>query len=302
MSRVTLEQWRMLKAVVDAGGFARAAERVHKSASSVNHAVQKLEEQLGVEVFQLQGRKAELTPAGHALLRRAEHLLEEAADIEALAGALATGVESELHLAVEQIIPAARVIHALEAFSREQPATRIQLHEVVLEDGPQRLEQGRVDMLLAPQVPSDFLAQEIGEQTMVCVAHPGHPLARSGAVLTRRDLRPHRQVVLRDSGARGNGEGGWLDADQRWTVGHVSTVLEVLRSGVGFAWVPLDRVADDLASGRLAELVLEAGGRMRVPFYLTLADGDAAGVAGRTLADALRTAFQSLPTSTGMDP
>lgn len=301
MSRVTLEQWRMFKAVVDAGGFARAAERVHKSPSSVNHAVQKLEEQLGVEVFELQGRRAGLTPAGQALLRRAEHLLEEAAEIEALAGALAGGVESELHLALEQIVPMGPVLEALEVFSRDQPATRIQLHEVVLEDGPRRLAEGQADMLLAPQVPSGFLAHEIGEQVMVCVADPGHPLVNGPQGLTRRDLRPYRQVVLRDSGEQGGGEGGWLDADQRWTVGHVSTVLDVLRCGVGFAWVPLDRVAVDLDAGRLTELPLEAGARVRVPLYLTLADGGAAGVAGQALAGGLHAAFHDSRCATGKD-
>ncbi|WP_315982943.1 LysR family transcriptional regulator [Aliamphritea spongicola] len=45
--RVTLEQWRMLKAVVDHGGFAHAAAAVHKSQSSINHAIHKMEDQLG---------------------------------------------------------------------------------------------------------------------------------------------------------------------------------------------------------------------------------------------------------------
>jgi hypothetical protein len=51
MSRVTLAQWKMLAAVVDHGGFARAAEAVYKSPSTLNHAVQKLEEQLGVQAL-----------------------------------------------------------------------------------------------------------------------------------------------------------------------------------------------------------------------------------------------------------
>ena len=72
MNRTTLEQWRMLQAVVDHGGFAQAAAAIHKSQSTINHAVHKLQDQLGVPVLEVVGRKAQLTEAGALLLRRAE--------------------------------------------------------------------------------------------------------------------------------------------------------------------------------------------------------------------------------------
>ena len=75
--RVTLEQWRALVAVVDAGGFAHAAERLHKTQSTVSYAVRRLEESLGVTVFELEGRRAVLTGAGRVLYRRGQALLRE---------------------------------------------------------------------------------------------------------------------------------------------------------------------------------------------------------------------------------
>jgi DNA-binding transcriptional LysR family regulator len=69
--RVTLEQWRALQAVVDAGSYARAAERPHKSQLAVTYAVQQLEQALRVKVFELQGRKTVLTDPGLLLYRRA---------------------------------------------------------------------------------------------------------------------------------------------------------------------------------------------------------------------------------------
>ena len=58
---ITLEQWRTLLAVVDAGGYAQAAELLHKSQSAVTYAVQKIESLLGVKAFEIQGRKAQLS-------------------------------------------------------------------------------------------------------------------------------------------------------------------------------------------------------------------------------------------------
>ena len=66
--RITLEQWRCLVAVVEAGGFAQAAEQLNKSQSTVSHAVKKLQSSLDLELLTIEGRKAELTEAGVALV------------------------------------------------------------------------------------------------------------------------------------------------------------------------------------------------------------------------------------------
>ena len=90
--RISLEQWRSLLAVVDAGGYAQAAAALHKSQSAVTYAVQKMESLLGVKIFEVVGRKAHLTPTGEVLYRRAKALLEEAGALEGAAGSLAAGL------------------------------------------------------------------------------------------------------------------------------------------------------------------------------------------------------------------
>src|SRR5262245_51518486 len=98
--RVTLEQWQALVAVVDAGSYAKASEKLHKSQSSVTYAVQKLQAQLGVKAFEITGRKATLTPTGQILYRRARVLLEEAESAEKTAKSLSAGWEAEIRIAV----------------------------------------------------------------------------------------------------------------------------------------------------------------------------------------------------------
>lgn len=94
MSRSTLEQWRMFGTVVEHGGFAQAAEAIHKSQSSINHAVHKLQDQLDLPLLEVVGRKARLTDAGALMLRRASQLLEQADQLEKVAGSLARGNEA----------------------------------------------------------------------------------------------------------------------------------------------------------------------------------------------------------------
>ena len=95
----TLEQWRILQAVVDAGGYAQAAELLNKSQSSLNHAVAKLQNQLGVELLHVVGRKAFLTAAGEVMLRRSRLLTQQIEDLELLAANIDMGWEPELRLA-----------------------------------------------------------------------------------------------------------------------------------------------------------------------------------------------------------
>jgi len=89
--RISLEQWRSLLAVVDAGGYAQAAEALHKSQSAVTYAVQKIEALLAVKVFEVIGRKAHLTSTGEVLYRRAKALLDESGALEGAARRLAAG-------------------------------------------------------------------------------------------------------------------------------------------------------------------------------------------------------------------
>jgi len=58
--RVSLEQWRTLQAVIDCGGYAQAAVQLHRSQSSVSYAVKRLQQQLGISLMHIEGRKAVL--------------------------------------------------------------------------------------------------------------------------------------------------------------------------------------------------------------------------------------------------
>src|ERR1700740_1982422 len=141
--KITLEQWRALQAVVEAGGYAQAAESLHKSQSTVTYAVQKLESLLGVKVFEVVGRKARLTPTGQVLYRRAKALLDEAGSLESAAATLAAGWEPELRLAIEIIFPTWLLLECFARFADEHPQTRIELYETVMSGSEEALLQRR---------------------------------------------------------------------------------------------------------------------------------------------------------------
>ncbi|HEX6267151.1 MAG TPA: LysR family transcriptional regulator, partial [Burkholderiales bacterium] len=70
-----MDQWTALVTVVESGSYAKAGEVLHKSQSTLTYAIQRLEELLGLKVFEIRGRKAVLTPAGEVLYRRGRALV-----------------------------------------------------------------------------------------------------------------------------------------------------------------------------------------------------------------------------------
>ncbi len=288
MPKATLEQWRMFKAVVDAGGFNQASTVVHKSQSSVHHAVNKLEQALGVPLFDNDGRKIKLTEEGKLLLSRATWLLEEAKKLESVAHGLQHGVESQLRIAVDLIFPANILNKVLNAVSVKYPFLRIELMESVLSGANSLLNSGQVDLAISPFPHPDGFTEELCNVNFVAVASPDHPLHQQSTSLSIKDLKAHRQIVIRDSSSERKTDSGWLGAEQRWTVSHISTSIEMIKNGFGFAWLPEKMVSPHLAEGRLAKLPLKEGSSRKATLYLCFEDGEQLGPAAREFIGTLR--------------
>jgi DNA-binding transcriptional LysR family regulator len=285
--RISLEQWRALLTVVDAGGYAQAATVLHKSQSAVTYAVQKIEALLGVKAFEVTGRKAHLTQTGEVLYRRAKSLLEEAGALEVAAGQLAAGWEPELRLAVEIVFPTWLLLQCFARFGEERPQTHIELYETVLSGTEEALMQRRVDLAICSRIPPGFAGDALMRLRFIAMAHPAHPLHQLGRELTLQDLRKHRHLVIRDTGSQRR-SGGWLGAEQGWTVSHKATSIHAAGMGLGFAWYAEDTVRGELERGELRPLPLREGGERWGELYLVFADRDYAGPGAQRLAQIIR--------------
>jgi DNA-binding transcriptional LysR family regulator len=79
-----------------------------------------------------------------------------------------------------------------------------------------------------------------------------------------------------------------METTQRWTVSHFATSVDSVRSGYGFAWLPEDKIRDELVAGTLKPLALREGGERYVELYLIFADREHAGPGALRLAEILR--------------
>ncbi len=285
--RITLDQWAALVAIVEQGGYEQASARLHRTQSTVTYTIKKLEDLLGLKVFERQGRRSALTPAGQVLYRRGKSLLDDAVRIERSAAGLAQGWEAEVRLAVEVIFPTWLLLRALADFGREHPEIRIELFEAVLGGVEEALTEGRVDLTIGTLVPGGFIGDALMQVRFVCAAAPAHPLHLLGRPVELDDLRAHRHLVVRDSGARRNRSGGWLN-EQRWTVSNKATQIRSACMGLGFAWFAEENIRDELATGALKQLPLTEGAERYATLYLVYADRVAAGPATQRLVEIIR--------------
>ncbi|RMC37993.1 LysR family transcriptional regulator [Paracoccus alkanivorans] len=287
MGLISLEQWRALVGVVDAGSYALAADTLGKSQSSVSYAVGQIEERTGVELFRIQGRKAVLTAEGKALYLRAKYLLSEAERIEKAAAEMAVGHEAELRLAVDIMFPPTILLDAIKSFVAERPTTRLEIYETVVAGSMELLEDGQVDLAIAPEVPNGFLGEPIMRVQFLPVAAPSHPLHRCDLV-SLNDLRDHHHLIIRDSGERRVDHGAWQVSQNRIIFSQTSTSIDAARRGLGFSWYAETLIGADLRAGTLKELPIAERARRSAELFLVFRDAVGASPGVRRLAEMLR--------------
>ncbi|WP_312289850.1 LysR family transcriptional regulator [Stutzerimonas nitrititolerans] len=297
--RVTLDQWRTLQAVVDHGSFAQAAEMLHRSQSSVSYTVARMQEQLGIPLLRIDGRKAVLTDAGEMLLRRSRQLVTQASQLEELAHHMEQGWEAEVRLVVDAAYPNARLIRALTEFMPKSRGCRVRLREEVLSGVEEILKDGTADLAITALDITGYLGAELGTVGFIAVAHANHPLHQLQRKLSVQDLQSQMQVVVRDSGQRQPRDAGWLGAEQRWTVGSLATSVAFVSSGLGFAWLPQHMIERELAEGILKPLPLIQGSIRRPQFYLYTNPDKPLGPATRILIELIKTYDTQSPSALG---
>ena len=252
----TLDQLNVLVRIVETGSFSAAARKMNRALSVVSYTISNLEAQLGVDVFDRSAsRKPQLTEAGRIVLAEARLVVGAVGNLRAKVAGMLQGLEGELHVVLDCLLPSARVIDALTAFSNEFPTVRLHLHMETL---------GAVaDLVLGKSaiigVSGPFTAGiddlhrvSVGSLRMTPVAGAHHPLV--GGDHPPGAAREHVQLVIYDRSPRTLGKDFSVSASHTWRLADLDAKHMLLRAGIGWGMMPLERVKDDLATGALVQL------------------------------------------------
>src|SRR5450631_458980 len=139
----TIDQLKVFLAVVETGSFTAAAKRLRRAVSAISYAIAALEQQLGVTLFDREGvRTPALTEAGVAVLSKARVIAVGVDDLRAGVRSLLAGVEAEVTLVVDVMLPSARLVDAVQAFEAMFPTVKLRLHVEALSAVAQLVRNG----------------------------------------------------------------------------------------------------------------------------------------------------------------
>jgi LysR family transcriptional regulator, hydrogen peroxide-inducible genes activator len=188
---MNLQDLRYIAAVSALRHFGRAAEACHVSQPTLSSQIRKLEEELGVALFERTNKRVEPTPAGERILEHANRVLEEVGQIEAIAKAAHDPMRGPFRLGVLPTLAPYLMPLILQPLQTEYPGLSIEIWE----DGTQRL----VDMVRNHRLDAALLATLVEEPELSELLLFDEPLI--AALPSKHPLTPHRTVAESDLAA-----------------------------------------------------------------------------------------------------
>lgn len=261
--KLSLEALEVLDAIARKGSFAAAAESLFRVPSAVTYTVRKLEEDLGVSLFNRSGHRAELTEAGAELLREGRHLLNAASELESRVKRVASGVETELAIAISDVFNIAALFPVLHAFYAQNFGTRLKILREVYGGSWDALISGRADISIG--APGDgppgggYATKPIGTLEFHYAVATNHPLAKLAEPLQNLDIMRYRAISAADSSRNlAPRTSGILTGQDVLTVPDMQAKLQAQIAGLGVGYLPKKLAEKHTASGELViKLVAE---------------------------------------------
>ena len=255
----TFDQLRIFLAIADTGSFAGAGRKLNRAVSVISYGIANLEAQLGLTLFLREGtRKPQLTPAGRALLAESRTISHSLESLRAKVKGLLDGLEAEVDLAVDVMLPAERLGKVLRAFAAEYPTVQLRLHVEALGAITAMVLDGAAIVGISGPLAAGVEGVECiaaGSTAMVPVAAPDHPLGRMERIPPGAG-REYTQLVLMDRSRFTEGRDYAVMSPKTWRLADLGAKHALLREGIGWGNMPLPMIDADLVAGTLKRLMM----------------------------------------------
>ncbi|AXV81026.1 LysR substrate-binding domain-containing protein [Ralstonia solanacearum] len=252
---LSLESLEVLDAIERKGSFAAAAHELGKVPSALTYVVRKLEDDLDVLLFDRRRHRAELTPAGRALLDEGRHLLQAADELARRVKRLATGWEATLTIVMDDLVHFRALMPVIQDFYTENTATRLRFCREVLAGSWDALLSGRADLLIGPAHTAPVQGVQtrpLGEIPFVFAVAAHHPLAQMAEPLPASAIARHRIVAVGDTSRNLPPRTvGIMAGQDTLVVPSMADKVQAQIRGLGCGWLPVPLAQPYLDSGVL---------------------------------------------------
>ncbi|MEJ5238932.1 MAG: LysR family transcriptional regulator [Limisphaera sp.] len=239
-----LHQLRYFVAVVEEGGFSRAAARLHVAQPSLSQQIAKLEQELGQPLLDRLPRGVIPTDAGRRFYECARRILAEVADATRCVADCREPLQGRLVVGAIPTIAPGLLPRLLSPFSERHPGVELEVVEDLTERLLRRLEEGELDLALVSsvEVESAVHVESLGHEPLGVLLPRNHPLARHRQIHWD-DLKEEKALVLSELHCLGRQVHDLCKArDVRWQVwfqaAHLGTIIEMVAHGIGVSLAP----------------------------------------------------------------
>jgi DNA-binding transcriptional LysR family regulator len=254
----SIDQLLVLLTVAEAGSFTAAAKRLGRATSAISYAIDTLEEQLGLSLFDRgTTRKPTLTQQGEAIVSEAKAVAHSIETLRARVRGFRDELEPELSLGVDSMLPGDRLTTLLREFHAQFPTVPVRLQVQPLGGVERAVRSGVASIGVGSQLHMDmtgFHRIDIEGVRVIPVAASGHPLARASATASLQ-ARDFVQLVLSEQPAGASRDFGVVSLNT-WRIGDQAARHKLLLAGLGWGGMPEPIVRADLETGRLVRLNL----------------------------------------------
>jgi DNA-binding transcriptional LysR family regulator len=260
---LTLDQLRLFVSVADDGSFSACARRFKRAQSAVSYGIANLENNLSLKLFDRSGRKPALTPTGESLLSDARKILDSVNELRSKAIAIEEGLELEISMVVTAICPTHILITLGQAFQEKFPTVPLRIQTGIMEDVAAQVVDGTSQIgIIGPVGLNSTSLQKkfLTHISMFPVAASNHPLAKKSIPLTRVDILNQVQIVIAHKSQNESSSSANIMSRQIWRVADATTKLELIEAGLGWGYLPLDKVGAGFKNKTLSKLTLEEHG------------------------------------------
>jgi len=287
----SIDQLLVLLAVAEAGSFSAAAKRLGRATSAISYAIDTLESQLGLPLFDRgTTRKPKLTPRGEAVVSEARVVAHSIETLRARVRGFLDELEPEVSLAVDSMLPDGRLTTLLREFNVRFPTVPVRLLVETLGRVEQAVRSGVASIGVGSVMHMDmtgFRRIDIAGVRVIPVASPSHPLA-SAREATALEARDFVQLVLSEQPAGASRDFGVVSLNT-WRISDQAIRRKLLIAGLGWCGMPEPMVRADIETKRLVRLNLPDWRGGEYPMHIIHKTDTPPGPAARWLIERLAT-------------
>lgn len=246
--QISIDQAKALCAVVECGGYAKAAENLHKSHSALIYLLKGLEEQCGFAIFDRKAYRNTLTPSGRRVYQACLDILAKVEELARLCDQLNQGWEPSVRIVFDGILPFGPFLKIYKKFKSEKAPTVVQTYADYLQDVEKSFHSLVADIMISilPVESPDLEAVSLKTFKSYLVAHKNHPIHKNHKRWSLEELHQFYFLTIRSPHQSFGLNTLEFEKSASFFMSDFSAKKEAILKEVGFGWLPEHMIESEL--------------------------------------------------------